>query len=398
MSHVHPKREERPPHATRVGVRTPLRTATLVAFTTLAMATTLAAAPEAEGVSTVPAVPTSSMIFNDPYGSPAQQYAIVDRLIGYIDGAPAGATVRIVVYSYGGARGLNAVLMNAVDRGVTVQVILNRHNAGYASARRLADHVNAGGSGSFVRFEPGAARGSGDQTHAKFFTISQSLTASNIVFVGSANLTANAAVNQFQDVYLSVDDPDLYSVYDELFIREVNRAPGFYVADTSRTGNRTQSLFFPWQGAAPSTARDPITCQLDIIERHPRRSVVRVTMHAWFGDRGRAFAAQMVRIRKQGGKVTVIGGGGMSPAVRRILTRGGVAVRSGTWRDGNHIHGKSLSAYVPTRHGYHRMVWTGSHNFNDGTLRREEIFMRIDGSPTYNQYVANWTKIWRRAR
>jgi hypothetical protein len=55
---------------------------------------------------------------------------------------------------------------------------------------------------------------------------------------------------------------------------------------------------------------------------------------------------------------------------------------------------KSIAAYVPAWPGNHFFMWTGSENFNNGTLPREDIFVRIDGARRYRQWVNKYALAW----
>jgi len=39
-------------------------------------------------------------------------------------------------------------------------------------------------------------------------------------------------------------------------------------------------------------------------------------------------------------------------------------------------------------------VWTGSHNWSDKALKRDDVLMRIDSAEAVAQYDANFEDMW----
>jgi hypothetical protein len=40
------------------------------------------------------------------------------------------------------------------------------------------------------------------------------------------------------------------------------------------------------------------------------------------------------------------------------------------------------------------VVWTGSHNWSNGALKRDEVIFKITDQAAFDQYYANWQDIW----
>lgn len=93
-------------------------------------------------------VPTTRTMFNDPSGSPADQYQMLRYLLKMIDCTPAKnpdgsqASIRFSFYSLSYAP-VQAALSDAARRGVAVQAITNSHSDKYGSWRELANDVGA---------------------------------------------------------------------------------------------------------------------------------------------------------------------------------------------------------------------------------------------------------------
>lgn len=71
-----------------------------------------------------PSAPPAGVIFNDPTGSRARQYAIVTQVIRGIDASPPGTRITMAQYLYD-LPTVTEALLRAHDRGVQVQVLVD---------------------------------------------------------------------------------------------------------------------------------------------------------------------------------------------------------------------------------------------------------------------------------
>ncbi|WP_158987972.1 hypothetical protein [Streptomyces sp. QHH-9511] len=67
---------------------------------------------------------TTEAVFNNPIGTDAERWAIVNRQIELVEGAPAGSRIRVAMY-YAKEGSLPTALINAHARGVHVQAIFD---------------------------------------------------------------------------------------------------------------------------------------------------------------------------------------------------------------------------------------------------------------------------------
>jgi phosphatidylserine/phosphatidylglycerophosphate/cardiolipin synthase-like enzyme len=337
-------------------------------------------------------------VFNNPFGTPEQRYALIRHINARIDAASEGSTIRLAAYSFAMPSTAQS-LIRAHERGAEVRVVVDDHSGGWRSVGNLRRVLGTDtGAGSFVRVCHASCRGRGGNQHAKFVTISHAGDAEDVVMVGSMNFTTYAASRQWQDLYTVAGDADVYAqlvkVFDEM-VRDRPQPPlELAVTDDGFAAD-----------VSPVTASgvDPLLRRLGRVECRGAtggtgvhgRTMLRISMHAWNGERGIRLARRVARLARQGCDVRVLAGIGFGPRVTAILRTGGVGYRD-SGRARRHTHEKLmfLSGHFGARTDA-SYVWTGSHNWSDRSLRNDEVILRVSGRRQVAAYHANFARIWR---
>ncbi len=382
----------------------------------LAMALLLSTAPST--TRTTPAAqrvldftPVTGATFNRPIGSWGEQRAIFTHINKTIDATPPGATIRFAVYSFA-LKGTASRLLAAYNRGVNVQLIFNDHQEYKQELRLVRTFGSNPNKRTFALFCDKSCRGDKGNMHQKVFLFSKAGQAENVVMVGSNNMTKNNAVNQWSDLYTVANDPALYWTYSGVFEQmkyDRPQARQFIQADI----NGYEPEFYPNPGVTTQET-DPVFQALSQIscvgaaegygtlsandytgDGVPDRvTQVRLSHHAWNGDRGRYLAQKVAELHNNGCDVAVIYGIGIGRVVKNILLNNGVPMTYGT-RKGIHTHQKLMMVNgVYAGNPASTLVWNGSHNWSNGALKRDDAVLRIDTPEAYNQYLANWNDIW----
>jgi phosphatidylserine/phosphatidylglycerophosphate/cardiolipin synthase-like enzyme len=342
------------------------------------------------------------VFFNNPHGPRSAQYALVRRLDEAVDEAVPGATLRLAAYSLAMPSTTRA-LLRAHDRGVHVRVVVDDHSAHWGAARQLREALGTStGEESFLKVCQMSCRGGRGNQHAKFLTVTDSSRGEGLVLVGSLNLTNYSSRRQWNDLYSVVDlgvHDQLATAFDQM---AADRPRGRLLLPVTAEGFSTDVS--PYTGV--STRTDPLTRRLRAIRCRDAavtagrdgRTVVRIVMHAWNGERGILLARRVARLERNGCDVRVLLGVGTGRAVKRILLDGGVPVRDSEHR-GRRVHHKVmiLSGAIGS-HTDAQYVWTGSHNWSDRSLRNDEVMVRVAGRALVDDYLANFRRIWRVAR
>jgi hypothetical protein len=350
--------------------------------------------------------PVTGATFNRPIGTIAEQRAIFRHIQNTIDAAPRGSTIKFAVFSFAWGP-MTQKLVNAYRRGVHVQLVFDDH-AVYGSERRLKRVLGTNPHrSSFTVMCHRSCRSTSGNMHDKFFLFEKAGSADHVVMVGSDNITRHNAEDQWSDLYTVVGNRPLYWTYSAVFDElKWDRPVSSPYLESSIDGYGVE--FYPRPDTTEAT--DPLTEALakvdcnqpdpttgeQVLDEYgvPVQTQLRISQHAWNGTRGRYLAWQVGRLAQAGCQVQVIYGVGMGSAVRSILDHSGVALNAGTHK-GIRTHQKTLLVSGifdgdPDAH----VVFTGSHNWSNGALRRDETILRISDEQAYDQYLANFEDIW----
>lgn len=346
-------------------------------------------ATQASLLAAAPFVPVPGAVFGDPT---AAHNAVIARLLDNIAHTPAGATIRIVGYSFS-MGDVATALLTAHARGVNVQVVMDGHSRQWSPAQRLVPVLGTDiTQGSFFVLTRGSARGTGGVTHQKSWTFSQVGQTPDVVMVGSTNLTGYGTGVQYSDVYVYTDRPDVYAVYSDLFDLQKQDRP---VTDpfVSASFAHGSASFFPKPGTTATT--DPALAQIAALPGNAG-TTIRVAQFAWYGSRGGWLAKALAAKKRAGASVTVVAGESVGSNVRTVLTAAGIPIYSGVFATGKRIHCKLMLASYTDGSGRHSSIWTGSDNWADQSFGNDDDVLRVnDDAVGYGRYVSFFSMLVR---
>ena len=342
--------------------------------------------------------PVTGAIFNRPVGTATEQRRIFTHVNRTIDSAPTGSTIRIAVFSFS-EKVTADKLLAAKRRGVNVQLVFDDHTISSQMKRLRAALGKNPAYKSFVVYCHLSCRGTGGNMHDKIFTFSRAGSAENVTMIGSNNMTSYNATRQWSDIYTIANDPAMYftvsGVFDQLKLDKA-RSRSYYQSDI----NGYQAQFYPYANASQYV--DPLYLALSKVTCTGAapgsgvngQTLVRLSQHAWNGNRGIYLARKVAELQSQGCSVQVIYGVGVGTTVRSILSNAGVQLRANSKR-GIRTHQKVLSiGGVYDGKPDAKVVFTGSSNWSDGALKRDETVLRISDPAAYGQYTQNFEDIW----
>ena len=233
---------------------------------------------------------------------------------------------------------------------------------------------------------------------------------------GSANLTVNAAVHQFNDLLVRNRAPALHRHLLHLFwqLKKDRTAKPLYRHEEMRK-------YQLWVMPRVQTTRknDPVMRILDKVTcRGARdgtgrdgRTKIRVSMHSWNGDRGAYLARELRRLYARGCDVRVmwsLAGDKMKHAIGRPTDHGRVPRRANGYNTDcdvlqqvdKYSHQKYFT--ISGRYDGDRsasLVFTGSSNWTAQGISGDEMILRAEGRDLVRDWNANFNFIWRnRAR
>lgn len=354
------------------------------------------------------------VFFNVPRNDdPAKVFRIERQIVAAINHAAKGSVIMISVFSFDRFPVADA-LIAARRRGVQVRVLMNNHQT-TGAMRKLYRHFGRDTTRPvFADTCSYGCRSQGENLHSKFFLFSKTGASENVVMVGSTNLMFNAADNQYNDLYVRADAPKLYDQFFTLFqqMRKDRLADPLYWMATVAPTFSLQVLPYP----KASASDDPSMRILNNVRCSGAtggtgtngKTRVRISMHAWDGERGVYIAKKVRALFGAGCDVKVMYGMASAP-VRDVFAtktvRGYLPVHVAGYDtevndyDGvidlyNHQKAITISGhFVNTTNA--TIAFTGSANFQNSGVRGDEIILRINSAGVMQRYVDNFQWMWK---
>jgi phosphatidylserine/phosphatidylglycerophosphate/cardiolipin synthase-like enzyme len=378
----------------------------------LALAFSLMAAspPPASAAGSKRWEPATGGFFNNPWGSREVKFRIERQIVAAINHAYKGSFIRIAVYSFDRVNVAKA-LLRAHDRGVHVQVLHNDHQ--YTKAMKMLKHglgTNRGKKSWDYTCKTGCRSVQG-VLHDKIYLFEHTGGAQNVVMTGSANLTGNAALHQFNDLLVKKETPRYYEMMLKLFweLKRDKTAKPLYQ-------HKVLDDFQLWVMPHPhnTVENDPVMQILRKVSCDGAsggtgthgRTRIRVSMHAWNGDRGNWIARRLRNLYAQGCDVKVmwaLGGSGMKRTIGTSTPRGKVPRHSNSYNtDCDELREVDMYSHqkymtISGHYGDDRsasLVFTGSSNWTASGISGDELILRTHGPSVVKQWNTNFQTIW----
>ncbi len=254
-------------------------------------------------------------VFNRPSGTANEKREVIARAVRAVGNAEPGARVRLAVERFDDPELANALLA-AYQRGVVVQVLL-AEGSGTGAELGLAAQIGSDTlQPSWVKRCVGTCLGGSGKQEANFLLVSRSGGATE-VSLGFSTTPQSKFGSRWNDAFLSTDTY-VYTGYDQTFDQ--------MAADSTDTRATRQVTWGPSYTAQlypmAAGAKDPMLKVLKRVKCTTGKKVVRVSVTAWQGQRGKALAQQLVAMKAAGCDVRAILGKQVKKAVRKLLDDG----------------------------------------------------------------------------
>ena len=374
--------------------------------------------------------------FNDPHRK-AGHFRIERKVIETIRHTRRGAIIRIAVYSFDRMPVANA-LVAAHKRGVKIQMLLNDHQDTRAmQVIRAAIGTNRNKK-SFIYKCVASCRSTENEfnnLHSKFYSFSQAGKSTEVIAVGSANMTLNADRHQWNDLYFTSGDHELYRQFVRLFndMRndyDTRQEPLYFCGTQLVPGVCDDSVDKDTAWAFPRVSGPKNDLVLDMLGRVQcltpdgvggvTRTRLALSMHTMRGNRGNYLAAAVRKKWAQGCDVRVsygLIGYHTKGVIAAPTARGRIPLRS-TGLDYNTDDNFDLNAdgvddlildyyshqkYFIIQGTYNgvpntSMVLTGSSNWASLSTANDEIWFTVRGARVAKKYLANYDYQWNNPR
>ncbi|MEV6106183.1 phospholipase D-like domain-containing protein [Streptomyces sp. NPDC051940] len=363
---------------------------------------------------------TTTAVFNDPGGSTADQDRIRDHIVGLVNGAAAGSSIKVSMFSWTD-NVMTDALVAAKGRGVSVKVIVDYQSSvgtGAEYTRLVSGLGTDRAQSSWVLRCPSSracigarylpSDSDGPINHNKFFTFSSTNGTSNVVVQSSANQTGIQRTDLFNNA-VTIVDSGLYAIYNTYWndqLKYGTAASGlntYYQTPESATGPY-KTYFFPRQEQSGTeynnnAATDTVKLILDNVSC-ASGTEIRMAANLFTRDE---VASKLVSMVNAGCKVYLAHDASdpasMSDSVESIISGKLTTrvqcneVRTGQANAG--LHSKYFlvdGTYNGTAN--RQLVFTGSHNYSYPALRaNDETLLKIENSTLYAQYKANHDRL-----
>lgn len=383
----------------------------------------------AAGPGTALAAPTTHAVFNNPVGTAAEQQAIQNEVVGLVNGAPTGSTIRVSMFYATDATIPNA-LVAAKNRGVNVQAIFDAKeldNPGTYPVLATGLGTNLAASSWLLVCPAGRGcignRTLGDVTslnHNKFFLFSSTGGASNVVVQSSANLhTGRDGLRGWNAALVLVGNTGIYNAYAGYFGDLKARVANNNYYDTGRppvTSGDAKVHFYPRQESNGEPYNDPaedtIMTVLDNVQctgssvvgtqDGTHRTIIRVNMTIF----SRSYlATKLWDLDNAGCYVEVVmrynpGSSAEATSMRNLLRStnsayGGPVVKYYCQSDSVWTHAKYLQVEGKYYGGPDRTItWSGSHNWSYNSLRQaDEALLQLEDSAVFAAFRTNFRTV-----
>jgi phosphatidylserine/phosphatidylglycerophosphate/cardiolipin synthase-like enzyme len=384
----------------------------------------LTVAAVVSGALTAPAPAAAAVametVFNTPTDDAKPDHAIEARIVKLVDGTPAGAKIDFSVYSWTRDPVAEA-LKRAQARGVQVRVAIDggaddnpekNSPSRILKAAKLTKLVFCGKGGKFTACI--ANRGTPHSiNHQKLWMFSQTEGKSNVVGVGSHNLT-NSQGSLFNNALFISGDANLYNFYrghvDKMLAQKHDNkyfnnggyhdsptsAVTSYLSPRADSGGGTKEEFSTdtWAQLLKWITKKETGCRLDVA-------------HANIADSRTYPVNEIVRIGKLGCQVRVIYGTIGANNLKALKGKANVSLKRYSDNDTNNFEKREVTLHSKEmiyRGNYNgkagrKIVFTGSHNLSGSALRNnDEILIKVENTGVAGAYDKNFSTMWSRAK
>lgn len=347
-------------------------------------------------------IPPTGPTFNDPYGSNLEVRSIIRMLNRTIDSVPKGGKIRIASWNVR-SHNIGAALIRAHNRGVSVQVIMDRHNwrpqnpnvdiqrVSKAFKKGKKNKRRPAGMKSWVKRCKGSCRGPSGIAHSKFFLFDKvrgpkkkngkRRMAKHVIMYGSYNATELGATIQWNDQYVFRGQKKRYQTFHRVFKQMRKDKPvkqGFVTFNNGPAATH----FYPYRGNR--TKQDPVMKVLNRVRcqgANTKNGVtrLRIAQTAMHGERGLRLARKVAQLQRQGCNIRIVYAM-FGNRVLGILRDAGVPLTHLAWdsnADGiydRYIHSKAMTivGHYNGRPGA-RITFNGSANWTGTAVASDEV-------------------------
>ena len=347
------------------------------------------------------------IITQNAYGQP-KKTTIIDTLVKMIESVPSGSKnrVRVSAYSYktdkvGNITPFYSALLRAKKKNRNVRIIFNRKLRKDSDVRAFQKKMGDSKKDDCIIFNKiGSVN-----NHNKFVLFAkvkfpgEDFYRTNVVAQTSCNFKGTTRSNDL----ILIEDKTIYNAYYKYWLALKKSSGSSYDVDKVSKGKGVKCYFFPKKSG------DTILEILDNINIK-KTAKIRVLQSQFEDDRGFRIAQKIVAIAKEPkctveiiltkytksqGDTKTSSGGYLDKRIEKLLKKA-KGVKLSIYENGKHTnHSKVLMIDAKDYCGSsQKLVWTGSHNFNQNSLtNNDEALIKIKSKGVYEYYEQYFTRL-----
>jgi len=356
---------------------------------------------------------------NNPLGTKARRNVILNKIQGAINHARGGSTIKIMSWNFMSQPGVKA-LLRAQRRHVRVRLLMSDSNMSADVPnpyfRQLRAGLNKGNKAmhlkanrqSHAKLCHKSCRGRRGTAHAKYYLFSHTGTSRDVLMEGSANFTAAAANNQWNDLRTFVGQPKWYDFATKIFDQMWADKP--VKKQFQRLDGTTDTLAFGPETSGFKSSADPwisllskVRCRNAVDGNANHHTVIRLAPDVMRNERGMEVARLLKTLWNNSCDVHIgytILGHDIYKYLKADTGRGPVPIEhlvqdadhDGQFDNYFHLKVMTINGVVGNNRNAHVMV-NGSSNLSAYSKVSDEnmgIFWRKNMVKRYQSFIDYW--------
>lgn len=311
------------------------------------------------------------------------------KIRSVIDAVPAGEDILICVFKFNDEGIINS-LIKAQDRGVNVEIILNKGESSQKeneySSKVLKEHFKR-----FYHINNNISDGS--IVHNKFILFSKVVLDSkefeHVVLQTSTNFVSKDQ-GKVQDLMLFSDATTYYCYRDYWYnirvLGETDNIPSYTFNKCYNPSTEVRTFFYPKRKNEEAYGKDDIEKILKNMD--PASEIEIYFLHAKWNKNRDNFLDELDELQESGARITVIANETIDDKILETLKD----IDTHFYivdKDVLTIHSKIILIKSVTPAGEKNLILTGSHNLTEKSLEKNfEVLLVLDQKELFDQYYS----------
>jgi len=310
-----------------------------------------------------------------------------------VKATPAGEEITVSIFKFD-HKGIARNLVEAQNRGVKVRLIMNKGETSKKDNKDIKEYFKAN-LDDFHFVENTISKKA--IIHNKFMLFSGIETTSglvsNVILQTSSNIQKKSS-EKLQDMIIFQDEDIYYGYldfwYDIKVLGSVDKLESYNYYDIENDDYDLKAYFFPKRKNEEEKGQDNIIKILNAIDE-PDKAHIRFAHGKWNEDREDVMSL-LIELSQKGALVEIISNKNISPDLLKNIEGDQTSITF--LPDQVNMHTKFFLTDADFGNGRKQIVWTGSHNMTERSLRNNfEVLLAIANQEIYDKYLKYFIEI-----